>query len=367
MKKSFLIITLICIFTNIYLVSSEENPLYLNFQKEIYTYKNMAVIPIIASKDFIQGNGELKKFVSLKSALENDYIIISERSIELQGPGFPNVEPLEQPEPSHEQEAITDTVSNVLTGAEIDALLIQVQGGRSDVNNLLISNKSDKYIYLMAGDLVKGGKQDRVIAKDIIVPPNTEKMNLPVFCVEQNRWRYKGENQNFGKYSNVVSNTVRSAVQVEQEQSAVWSKVSAVQSSYGIESETGAYSDVETSEEYNNQRDDYIKYFSDKATNNKEMVGMIVVAGDSIIGCDIFANHELLTMQYNSLLYAYITDVISINVVKTSQNDKYIDKDKITKFFNQARTEFLAPQKQDVKQEIRFFYNERVVHYTKFE
>src|SRR5262245_7083330 len=57
-----------------------------------------------------------------------------------------------------------------------------------DVNNLAIENLSDDEIYVQSGDIVKGGKQDRVLAIDLIVPPKSGKIPIASFCVEQGRW-----------------------------------------------------------------------------------------------------------------------------------------------------------------------------------
>ena len=46
----------------------------------------------------------------------------------------------------------------------------------------------------MAGEVVKGGKQDRVIAQDVVLAPG-ETIDLNAFCVEKNRWVTKNENQ----------------------------------------------------------------------------------------------------------------------------------------------------------------------------
>ena len=60
------------------------------------------------------------------------------------------------------------------------------------VNELSITNKSDKHIFIHSGDIVKGGKQDRTLAYDLIGPPHVKDMPLASFCVEQGRWRKRG-------------------------------------------------------------------------------------------------------------------------------------------------------------------------------
>jgi hypothetical protein len=57
-----------------------------------------------------------------------------------------------------------------------------------NVNQLSIENVSTDEVFVQAGDIVKGGQQDRVIALDLIVPPKSGTIPLSAFCVEQGRW-----------------------------------------------------------------------------------------------------------------------------------------------------------------------------------
>lgn len=58
----------------------------------------------------------------------------------------------------------------------------------AEVNRLVLVNNSSRPLLLLAGEVVSGGKQDRVIAKDRIVPPDSDPVDLNVFCVEPGRW-----------------------------------------------------------------------------------------------------------------------------------------------------------------------------------
>ena len=57
-----------------------------------------------------------------------------------------------------------------------------------EVNNLSIENVSDEDVFIMAGEIVKGGRQDRLLQYDLIVSAKSGKMPLPAFCVESGRW-----------------------------------------------------------------------------------------------------------------------------------------------------------------------------------
>lgn len=62
-----------------------------------------------------------------------------------------------------------------------------------DVNELIVENLSSKYdVFIQSGDIVKGGKQDRVLAISIIIPRNSGKVSIEAFCVESDRWEGRG-------------------------------------------------------------------------------------------------------------------------------------------------------------------------------
>ena len=99
----------------------------------------------------------------------------------------------------------------------------QSYGGPS-VNQLVLINRSKRPLILLAGELVSGGKQDRIIAKDRIVPPGAEPLPLNVFCVEHGRWSNGAQ---FNAASAIVHPSVREQAAVKRNQSDVWESVTA--------------------------------------------------------------------------------------------------------------------------------------------
>src|SRR5205809_4571600 len=62
----------------------------------------------------------------------------------------------------------------------------------SNVNELIIENTGDDTtIYVEAGDIVKGGKQDRCIGNDLVIESGV-KTPVGAFCVEHGRWTRRG-------------------------------------------------------------------------------------------------------------------------------------------------------------------------------
>ncbi len=97
------------------------------------------------------------------------------------------------------------------------------------VNTLVLVNNSSKPLLLLAGEIVTGGKQDRVIAKDRIVPVGAAPIDLSVFCIEPGRWTE--DSPTFGaaakapSHGFMVQPTIRERAMVEKDQQQVWESV----------------------------------------------------------------------------------------------------------------------------------------------
>ena len=62
-----------------------------------------------------------------------------------------------------------------------------------NVNELQIENLSADEVFVQAGDIVKGGQQDRVLSVSLILPPKSGRIPIASFCVEQGRWAARGK------------------------------------------------------------------------------------------------------------------------------------------------------------------------------
>jgi len=98
------------------------------------------------------------------------------------------------------------------------------------VNTLVLVNNSKRPLLLLAGEIVTGGKQDRIIAKDRIVPAGAEPIDLSVFCIEHGRWTESsdkfGTSAKAANQSIMVQPTVRQQAMVAKDQQQVWNSVS---------------------------------------------------------------------------------------------------------------------------------------------
>src|SRR5215211_4402482 len=70
-----------------------------------------------------------------------------------------------------------------------DKLLTVKEMPRAEVNRVSVTSRANRPIYLMAGDIILGGQQDREVARDTIVPKGAKSFAVEVFCVEHGRWK----------------------------------------------------------------------------------------------------------------------------------------------------------------------------------
>jgi hypothetical protein len=101
-----------------------------------------------------------------------------------------------------------------------------------DVNRLTIQNRSNQDVFVQAGEIVKGGQQDRVLALDLIVPPRSRRIPIDAFCVEQGRWSRRGDEAvtAFSASNNTLaSKDLKIAAKAKGSQGEVWANVSKTQ------------------------------------------------------------------------------------------------------------------------------------------
>ena len=206
------------------------------------------------------------------------------------------------------------------------------------VNELRLNNRSDEYIYIHSGDIVKGGKQDRTIMNDIIIPPKTSNNKLACFCVEHDRWSERdGDNvYYFGSSSNILSDKkLKVAAKVNRDQSEVWEKVNEYQDSATNRitnnyTDVGAYSSKSSlssssleltlnNKEIKKITEEYSSQIKKGIKNFENANGIAIYINGKLNSIDMFNNSKLFHDMFDKLLNAYIAEAIACDY-----NKKYI-------------------------------------------
>lgn len=255
-----------------------------------YTYKNLRLYPVFANQVFLDEHKDISKYTSLQKAVAEKKIAVTETG------SYPN------------------TNARNSMNAPVNMTQNSV-GGSGTVNTLFIENTSNDTIMIMAGEVVKGGKQDRVLAQDMVLLPHSGRKDISVFCVEHGRWQYSAESQkanhSFYGYSKVSTMSVRKAAVVEKDQQKVWKNVADVTAKNAASSNSGSYTALDTSSTYNYELKAYLDFFGPKMNSQANVIGMVACTGDKVIGCDMFATPDMFQQYFDNLMSSYSTEAIS--------------------------------------------------------
>jgi hypothetical protein len=116
-------------------------------------------------------------------------------------------------------------------------LVVTEKGGGGTVPVVVMENRSrSDHVFVMAGEIISGGKQTRTVRRDIILSPG-QRVETPVFCVEAHRWKGKAS---FGAAGVLVPQSIQKAVRKGADQSAVWGEVARNNAALGSENATGS-------------------------------------------------------------------------------------------------------------------------------
>lgn len=196
-----------------------------------------------------------------------------------------------------------------------------------NVHWLRINNKSEKSIFISSGEMIGGGRQDRMVMKDTILVPNNRDQYIPVMCVEEGRWADKEKKFT---YNNFANSHLRKVLDVGKNQVLIWNEIDNQLQSADIKNNTMAYLSRNLDKKYVDIDEDYFKFFKQKFKNSDStIVGFVCVSGNKIIGSDIFANRSFFYSQLEPLLRGYIDETIFYGGKGMVDNDKvhdYMDK-----------------------------------------
>src|SRR5258708_5097431 len=266
------------------------------------TYENIAIFPVVSGS-----SQDTSNFLTLEEGLASGEVIVSERGAAGMVRNRGVVRPTATP--------------------QYDA----------SVNQLVLINRSKRPLLLLAGELVSGGKQDRIIGKDRIVPVGAEPLPLDVFCVEHGRWT--GSSSQFTASKTIVHPSVREQAAVDQKQTEVWAAVAGgstasvsvsaapaapaplsqtvLAEAISSEAPTQSYRKIYESSRVGGSVDSFVDQVQRRfarATSGlkgERVVGVIVAYGGEVAWSDIFASGDLFHQYWSKLLRSYAVEALA--------------------------------------------------------
>ncbi len=181
----------------------------------------------------------------------------------------------------------------------------------SEVNTVVLVNKSKYYVFILAGEIITGCKQDRMVSEDCLIPPHSGKIYLSVYCTEHGRWSAK--TKKFATGGIVINPGMREAAKATKSQSEVWAQVEEKRAEVGAASSpTDAYMDIIHDKDVEKKLKPYVDKFSGiPGISGWNTIGVLAAVGDEIIVVDLFTNHKLFKKLWKKLIKSYAMDAIN--------------------------------------------------------
>ena len=213
--------------------------------------------------------------------------------------------------------------SNIMTLQEAMERKLFVVYETSNVNELEVENLSKELdVFIQSGDIVKGGKQDRVLAISIIIPARSGRVKIEAFCVESGRWNKRG-GEEAGKFSSsndrIVTKDLKIAANSTRSQQEVWAKVSEAQASLGRtvgssvadgDSASSLQLSLENKKVVANI-DDYVRVLASAPHGKSDVIGYAFAINGKINSADIYVSNALFKKIWMKNLKATATEAVA--------------------------------------------------------
>jgi hypothetical protein len=241
------------------------------------------------------------------------------------------------------------------------------QNAGNQVNQLMVVNKSGKPLYLMPGEVIVGGSQDRTIGNEMTIAPTGKPVPIDVFCVEHGRWRARDNDESaslyvaleatdslkakaladqaqqgyFARTAAPLSKAGRVAVQSDKSQQAVWDNVSKNNEALRVDSESGTFTRSYADKRVQSELEPYVAGLTAKVSGQNRVVGAIVAINGKIESLDVFESTPLFRKLWPKLLKSYALDAVS-TVDAAKPADKHAKNGQVAKVHPPANESTVA-------------------------
>lgn len=224
----------------------------------------------------------------------------------------------------------------------------------ADITLLRVKNHSKKSILVHSGEIVAGGKQDRIFASTTIIPPEKKETILPVFCVEKGRWDRRPSKF---RYGGTADAGLRKQMDLTQKQYKIWREIDRQLIEDNNKNPTWAY--IELFKDSANLETDssYLQFYRRKMKEtDSSYAGFIGITGNRIINCELFGNSDLCLASFESMVISYARSI--------NENDGVpVVADKNVKEFLDLFLQNQDQQKRYLKRNGKMYlYEKMVIH-----
>ena len=188
-----------------------------------------------------------------------------------------------------------------LDEARAAGTLLLTERENPTVPHVTVENRGKAPVLLLAGEILVGGKQNRVLREDLLVPPRSGPLAIGVYCVEQGRWN-EGR-RDFESKSTFAQSGLRRELLSRADQGRVWQEVTRSTQAAAAPSPTSSYQQVYEQPAVRAHLGDAERALDARPAAGA--VGAAVFVGTNLSGIDVFGDAGLFGRQWRKLLRAH--------------------------------------------------------------
>lgn len=172
------------------------------------------------------------------------------------------------------------------------------------VSEVVVRNESRHPVFMMAGEMLGGGRQDRIIRNDVLVRANGETVTVPVYCGEQNRW--KGDRESFDSAPYLAGQAMRSMAARGESQEAIWGEIDHRLKSAGVSAPTRSYQSLYGDRDTRRHIDAVVDCFHGVRT--RRTVGLVILFSGQVVSGDLFGDPDLCERLWDKIIRSHAAD-----------------------------------------------------------
>lgn len=204
------------------------------------------------------------------------------------------------------------------------------------VNALIIENSGAEEVFVEAGSIIEGGRQDRVLTVSLLLPAHSGRIPVTVFCVEHGRWSARS-GEDAGRFAGaaalIPSHAAKAAIReaalpqspqaraaaIREGQQRIWSDVARLQRALSQRlgaditappSRTSLPLALENAELEKAQAA-YVQALAPAGEAGADIVGVAVAIDGRLDSAEVYASNGLFRKMWRPLLAAAVTEALS--------------------------------------------------------
>ncbi|MBI4814745.1 MAG: hypothetical protein HY791_00725 [Deltaproteobacteria bacterium] len=209
---------------------------------------------------------------------------------------------------------------------------IRGQSGEAEVNAVEVRNRGKLAAFLLGGEMILGGKQDRIIQSDTVLPNDAKWRKVAVFCVEQGRWQ--GQSMEF-RGGNALAHAELRKAALTGDQGQVWQEVARKNATHGTTSETQTYRRTVQNAELRKRVAHHVSAVITQLPKDERLAGFVFGINGQIEVADLFGNPVLFGDLREKLVSSYV--LAALEKSEDAASAKKLDKAGAEKFLGKAR------------------------------